>query len=126
MRRFLIPLLLAVALAGLASTSPAYAAPDSSQVNFDAGYSGNQHLALTYLKICGTNQNNNYVCWSQNLNYVYSKFVPNWWWKLDRGISFQITLHGYGNRTCYIQRSNYGDPETLRVTYMGNNTCSFL
>src|SRR5262249_49236298 len=101
MRRFIVPLLMAAAIVGFVSTSPAYAGifNNSSQVNFDAGSSGGQHLVLTYLKICGTNQDNNYVCWSQNLNNVYSKFVPGWWWKLDRGISFQFTLWGYGNRS---------------------------
>src|SRR5437763_7212302 len=53
------------------------AARDSSQIQFNAG----NDRYLTYLKICGVNQNNSSVCWSK---YTYQQqyvTLYNWWWK---------------------------------------------
>ena len=130
MRKILTTLLLTIALLGFTTGTPAGAAGDSSQVRFDAGYSNGQALVLYDLQICGVNQNNDRVCWPsqssrQKVGEVYSVSVPGWWWKLDRGIQFRFYVIGYGDRSCSIQRSNYGNPAWLTVTYTGSNRCSF-
>jgi len=99
----------------------AHAASDSSQVQFNAG----DNRYLTYLKICGVNQNDDPVCWSDSIGQEQYATLYGWWWKLDRGIKFEFALVGYGNRTCYIRASNYGNPDMLYVTYQGNNQCTF-
>jgi hypothetical protein len=103
------------------------AASNSSQIQFDAGYSNGKHLVLTYLKICGYNQTNvNYVCWSKNTSQQYYVTLYGWWWKIDRDVNFNFTLVGYGDRSCSIKTgSNYGYPDMLRVVYEGNGKCSY-
>lgn len=103
-----------------AQQNVAHAAGNSSQVQFNAG----NGRYLYSLRICGYNQNNNYVCWSGNINQQQYVTVNGWWWKLDRGIRFDFTLNYYGNRSCYVQRSNWGNPTWLYVRYDGGGVCS--
>lgn len=120
MKRVLVSLTAAVAFA-LAMTTAASAA-NSSQVYFTTGATRSY---FTYLKICGYNQNDSYTCWSRNFPGISSYGLSNWWWKLDRGIRLNFHLIGYGDRSCYIQRSGYGNPTWLYVYYEGDNRCTF-
>lgn len=130
-------IVLIVLLGSITATTPqpARAGGNSSQVSFRTTQyiAGSGYVYFTDLQICGRNQNDTWGCWPST-NYLQrvsnqgtnAYTLWNWWWKLDRGITLQFNLVGYGRRSCYIQRSNYGNPTVLYVYYRGNNTCAFL
>jgi hypothetical protein len=130
-------ILLAVLSSSILATTPQVtrANGNSSQVRFQTTQNipGSGYVYFTDLQICGWNQDDHWGCWPNNNGLAHvsdsgiaSYTVWNWWWKLDRGISFQFNLVGYGRRSCTISRSNYGNPNLLDVYYQGNNSCSFL
>jgi hypothetical protein len=83
-------------------------APESQRIR-PFGTNGQQvyiyNGASTAVTICGTNQNNNYVCGSASTARNAYNYFPNWWWK------YTITIYGNDGWTlrCNVPVSQSGN-----------------
>lgn len=97
------------------------------EIDFYAQAHPNSTRYISWLKICGTNQYGDYVCWERDFEpwTISSYHLRNWWWKMDLGVALTFYLDGYGYRYCSVDDGGaWWDPSLVRVTYWGNYICT--
>src|SRR5438105_732127 len=84
----------AVAAGVVAATgSPASADSGARQISVHTRYSD-------WIRACGHNQNDKWVCTDRNTPNAWTR-IPNWWWKGEVDIYGEDDTAGHGSATMY-------------------------